>query len=170
MGRQDIIKSSINTQQMVKEIIATLSSQYDSSKTEWAIQDLPPVEADINTIRQVWINLISNAVKYSGNRETPRIEIGSVMNESEIVFFVKDNGVGFDEQYRNKLFKVFQRLHSAEEFEGTGVGLALVEKIVSKHKGRVWAEGEVNKGATFYFSLPNDAQASPLITIKQNTL
>ena len=105
-------------------------------------------------MRQVWINLITNAIKYSGNSTAPEIQIGSFKQDDMLVFFVEDNGVGFDEKYKSKLFKVFQRLHSAEEFEGTGIGLAIVEKIVSKHGGLVWAEAEVNKGASFYFSLP----------------
>lgn len=111
--------------------------------------------ADLNTIRQVWINLISNAVKYSGNTSHPRIEIGAYRQGPETVFYVKDNGAGFDEQYKDKLFKVFQRLHNADEFEGTGVGLALVGRIISKHGGRVWAQGKENEGACFYFSLPD---------------
>jgi light-regulated signal transduction histidine kinase (bacteriophytochrome) len=153
-GRHGIIKTNIDTREMVKEVIGNLATQYDQSKISWVIGFLPSVKADMHTIRQVWINLISNAVKYSAKKETPRIEIGSFMKEGQTVFFIKDNGVGFDEQYSNKLFKVFQRLHSADEFEGTGVGLALVEKIISKHMGKVWAEAAVNTGATFYFSLP----------------
>lgn len=109
---------------------------------------------DINTIKQVWINLISNAIKYSRNAAAPFIEIGSFIRNSENIFFIKDNGVGFDTKYGNKLFKVFQRLHGPNEFEGTGVGLAIVEKIVSRHGGRVWGEAEIGKGASFYFSLP----------------
>ena len=156
IARQDMIKASVDNDEMVKEIIDNLeiAAQYDHAKINWVIVPLPPVYADMNTIRQVWVNLISNAVKYSSKKETPHIEIGSFMKEGQIVFFIKDNGVGFDEKYRNKLFKVFQRLHSADEFEGTGVGLALVEKIVSKHMGKVWAEAVVDTGATFYFSLP----------------
>jgi light-regulated signal transduction histidine kinase (bacteriophytochrome) len=113
------------------------------------------IYGDLNTMRQVWINFISNAIKYSRNKKHPRIEIGVFNRDEQTTFFIKDNGVGFDEQYKDKLFKVFQRLHSATEFEGTGVGLALVEKIISKHGGKVWAEGEVGKGACFYFSLPS---------------
>ena len=107
-----------------------------------------------STIRQVWINLISNAIKYSRNADKPIIEIGSLPDNGSVTFFVKDNGVGFDVQYANKLFKVFQRLHGADEFEGTGVGLAIVEKIISKHGGSVWAKSEPGKGATFYFNMP----------------
>jgi PAS domain S-box-containing protein len=156
MGRQDIVKTSINTWLMIHEVIEELSPKNDERIIEWVIQSLPWINADINTIRQVWVNLISNAIKYSGNNKHPRIEIGAFRHEGQTAFFIKDNGVGFDEKYKDKLFKVFQRLHGTEEFEGTGIGLALVEKIVSKHGGKVWAHGEVNKSASFYFSLPLD--------------
>ena len=156
MGRQDIAKTSINTWLMIHEVIEELTPKNDEHNIEWVIQSLPWINADINTIRQVWMNFISNAMKYSGNKERPRIEIGAFHHEGQIAFFIKDNGVGFDEKYKDKLFKVFQRLHGTEEFEGTGIGLALVEKIVSKHGGKVWAQGEVDKGASFYFSLPLD--------------
>ena len=153
MGRQDILKTNIDTRRMVNEVIETLAK--DKVKDiEWIIHSLPKVNGDMNTIRQVWINLISNAMKYSGNKERQRIEIGFSDQGRQFVFYVKDNGVGFDEKYKDKLFKVFQRLHSAEDFEGTGVGLALVEKIISKHGGKVWAEGKEGEGACFYFSLP----------------
>ncbi|MBC7874703.1 MAG: PAS domain S-box protein [Ferruginibacter sp.] len=155
MGKQGITKSLIDTKTMVNEIVAELALQnkgYD--RIRWDIRALSPVHADVKMIRQVWINLLSNAIKYSGTREQPLIEIGSYPGEDMAVFYVKDNGVGFDEEYKDKLFKVFQRLHDADKFEGTGVGLALVEKIVSRHDGKVWAEGKENKGACFYFSLP----------------
>jgi PAS domain S-box-containing protein len=157
MGRQGISKTPVNTQLLVKEITADLDRSERNGKTvNWIIHDLPASNADLNTMRQVWINLVSNAVKYSRKHPAPEVEIGSFKRDGEIVFFVKDNGVGFDEKYKNKLFKVFQRLHSSEEFEGTGIGLAIVEKIISKHGGRVWADAEVNKGANFYFSLPEN--------------
>ncbi|MDP4129767.1 MAG: ATP-binding protein [Bacteroidota bacterium] len=156
MGRQDIVKTKIPTDMIIEEVIKELVPATKMGKISWIIHHVSDVKGDINAIRQVWINLISNAVKYSGNREHPRIEIGSFNENRQIVFFVKDNGVGFDEKYKDKLFKVFQRLHSADDFEGTGVGLAIVEKIISKHGGKVWAEGEVNKMAAFYFSLPAD--------------
>lgn len=153
MGKQGITKVPIHTQSMVEELIhEQLHTAQDS--IEWNIRALPDIEADINMMRQVWINLISNAMKYSGTREKPVIEIGSYAQDNQLVFYIKDNGVGFDDEFKHKLFKVFQRLHNADEFEGTGVGLALVEKIISRHEGKVWAEGKEDEGACFYFALP----------------
>ncbi len=154
MGRQDIVKTTIDTNAILKEIIRDLDTKNDNHAIAWKIASLPSTYGDINTIRQVWINLVSNAIKYSRNSARPCIEIGSMADGGQATFFVKDNGVGFDAKYKDKLFKVFQRLHSVNEFEGTGVGLAIVEKIVSKHGGKVWAEAEKGKGACFYFSLP----------------
>jgi len=155
MSRQEVLKTNINTGEMVKEIAEEIDKKDNNSKKiKWLIHELPPVMGDINILRQVWINLISNAAKYSAKMPVQNIEIGSFMQDNENVFFVKDNGVGFDEKYKSKLFNVFQRLHSADEFDGTGIGLAIVEKVISKHGGKVWAEGEINKGASFYFSLP----------------
>jgi PAS domain S-box-containing protein len=154
MGRQDIVKSKIDTEALVKDVISELLHHDPNSRIEWDIQDLPSIDGSIDIIRQVWTNLISNAIKYSGKKEQPRIEIGSFVHDGQRVFSIKDNGAGFDNKYKNKLFKVFQRLHRADEFEGSGVGLALVTKIISKHGGKVWAEGEVGIGACFYFSLP----------------
>ena len=114
---------------------------------------MPLSFADSTTIKQVWINLISNSIKYSKRKEKIIIEIGSEIKGDEIIYYIKDNGAGFDMRYANKLFGVFQRLHSEEEFEGTGVGLAIVQRIISKHGGRIWAEGKENEGATFYFTL-----------------
>lgn len=151
-GKQEILKTMINSKQMVQEIITEIGLSANSIK--WDIHSLSPVEGDINTIRQVWVNLISNAIKYSGNKEQAVIEIGSSFDNGFANFYIKDNGVGFDELYKHKLFKVFQRLHDQEEFEGTGIGLALVEKIVSRHGGKVWAEGTPGEGACFYFSIP----------------
>jgi PAS domain S-box-containing protein len=155
MGKQELIKTQVNSKALVNEVITDLlQEQLVKKQVKWNIGELPPVNADLHTIRQVWINLISNAIKYSGRADQPAIEIASYFENGQTVFYVKDNGVGFDEKYVDKLFKVFQRLHGAEEFEGTGVGLALVEKIVSRHQGKVWAEGKEGKGASFYFSLP----------------
>ena len=152
MGRVDIDKTYMDTNKLLKEIITEMDHKHHS--INWQIELLPALNGDIKTMRQVWINLISNAIKYSRNAANPRIEIGSFTTEGQTTFFVKDNGVGFDQQYADKLFKVFQRLHSSNEFEGTGVGLAIVDKIISRHGGRVWAEAEKNIGASFYFSLP----------------
>jgi light-regulated signal transduction histidine kinase (bacteriophytochrome) len=151
MTRKDIVMTEIDTGKMVNDMIAELAG---SDAVQWDIQSLPAVKGDYYALRQVWINLLSNAIKYSGIRERPLIQIGSFMQDKQVAFFVKDNGVGFDNKYKDKLFKVFQRLHSADEFEGTGVGLALVEKIIAKHSGKVWADAVLNEGACFYFSLP----------------
>jgi signal transduction histidine kinase len=158
LGRKDIERMAIPTWEMVKEVIQEIVPEEKNSHIEWTLEPIPDVKGDIQALRQVWINLISNAVKYSARNEKPRIGIGSFKRQGETAFFVKDNGVGFDEKYKEKLFKVFQRLHGADEFEGTGVGLAIVEKIVSKHGGKVWVEASPGKGACFYFSLPDEQE------------
>jgi light-regulated signal transduction histidine kinase (bacteriophytochrome) len=119
------------------------------------LKQLLPSYCDETFIRQVWYNLISNAFKYTKNKQKREVSIDSYQTSGEIVYCVSDNGVGFDMQYVNNLFGAFHRLHSAEEFEGTGVGLAIVQRIIRRHGGRVWAEGEVDNGARFYFTLPN---------------
>ncbi|HVU55295.1 MAG TPA: ATP-binding protein [Puia sp.] len=155
MGRKDIEKTTISTSAMVEEVIREVAPDDKNGHIQWVIDSIPDVKGDINAVRQVWINLISNAVKYSAKKAAPVIEIGFISRQGETIFFIKDNGVGFDEKYKHKLFKVFQRLHSTDDFEGTGVGLAIVEKVIAKHGGRVWAEAAVGKGACFYFSLPD---------------
>jgi len=153
-SRQDIGKTMIPMQSMALGVIEELTSGIEEASIEWKVRDLPVAKGDIAALRQVWVNLISNALKYAAGRQPVCIEIGSFLHKGQTAFFVKDNGVGFDNRYTPRLFKVFQRLHSADQFEGTGIGLALVEKIISKHGGFVWAEGEPDKGACFFFSLP----------------
>ena len=130
-----------------------LEPEIHGRQVEWKIAALPFVECDPVLIRQVFQNLIGNALKYSRPRSPAVIEIGQSEKDNELVIFVKDNGVGFSMKYAVKLFGVFQRLHRSEEFEGTGVGLATVHRILQKHEGRVWAEAELERGATFYFTL-----------------
>lgn len=154
VSRHMLDKIPINTEDMVKQVINSAEIKAISNNVKWIIGALIETNGDLNTIRQVWINLISNAIKYSSSKPQQEIEIGSYRLNKQVVFFVKDNGVGFEQAYSHKLFKVFQRLHNPAEFDGTGVGLAIVDKIITKHGGKVWAKGEVGIGATFYFSLP----------------
>lgn len=153
-GRAEMKKTMVNMQQLVEEISAQIKNLNKNNKIDIEITNLPEVSADPNLLRLVWVNLTENAVKYSRLREESLIRIACTENEKEFIFSISDNGVGFDMQYAGKLFGVFQRLHSSSEFEGTGIGLANVQRIVMKHGGRVWAEAELNKGATFYFTLP----------------
>lgn len=153
LGRKEVVKTSIHTNEMVKQIISETNSNTDP-KIKWDIEGLPLIKGDYTLIYQCFVNLISNAIKYSSKTPKPQIKIGSIEKKDEIIYFVKDNGTGFNMNYSHKLFGVFQRLHTDEEFEGTGVGLAIAQRVIVKHGGRIWAEGEINKGATFYFSLP----------------
>jgi signal transduction histidine kinase len=154
MGRAEMMQSEIAMDTLVQETLHSLQLETHGRNIRWKISPLPLVQADPAMIRQVLVNLLSNAVKYTRTMAVAEIEIGvqDVMNE--IVFFVRDNGVGFDMQYVDKLFGVFQRLHRADEFEGTGIGLANVRRIIARHGGRTWAEGQVGEGATVFFSLP----------------
>ncbi|RYZ32705.1 MAG: GHKL domain-containing protein, partial [Sphingobacteriales bacterium] len=152
-GKQSLHKTVINTTGLVKELIADPAVNQEKQPT-WDIAELPAIFADRNTIRQVWSNLLGNAVKYSGRRKDAKIEIRSSSRDNMLVFSIRDNGVGFDPKYKDKLFKVFHRLHDNSEFEGTGVVLALVDRIVARHQGTVWAEAVPGEGACFYFSLP----------------
>jgi signal transduction histidine kinase len=155
LGRKEITASEINMTALVKSVKEDLLLDYIKERTEFNYDELVPAKGDVGLIKQVWVNLISNAVKYSQHKPKTSIEIGAYNKDNHIVYYVKDNGAGFDMQYYNKLFGVFQRLHSQEEFEGTGIGLAIVQKIVNRHNGTVWAESKLNEGSCFYFSLPN---------------
>ena len=154
MNRTELRHARVSLDALVHEAIHGLQSETNGRPIQWKIAALPEVEADPGMLRQVWVNLIANAVKYSRPRNPAEIEVGCNLDNGEFVFFVRDNGVGFDMQYAHKLFGVFQRLHRAEEFEGTGIGLANVRRIIHRHGGRTWAEGKIEAGATFFFSLP----------------
>ncbi len=154
MGRSEMGRAKVSLSPMVAQVLREMESDVKGRTIEWAISALPDVEADPAMLRLVFANLISNAIKYTRTRDRARIEIGTTNGGPEVVVFVRDNGVGFDMKYAHKLFGVFQRLHKAEEFEGTGIGLANVRRIIHRHGGRTWAEGELDRGASFYFSLP----------------
>lgn len=155
MGRAELRQTKVASDSLVHEAMDVVKGEVENRHVNWKLEPLPEVTADPAMLRQVWINLIANAVKYTRPRDPAEIEIGTRdSNNGEFIFFVRDNGVGFDMQYAHKLFGVFQRLHRADEFEGTGIGLANVQRIVHRHGGRVWAESKLNEGSTFYFSLP----------------
>jgi two-component system, chemotaxis family, sensor kinase Cph1 len=154
VGRAKLHVVNLDMARLVDEVRREMSTEDEDRRVVWTVADLPTVQGDPMLLRLVWQNLLDNALKYTRRCEQPRITIGCEEAEHETVFYVRDNGVGFKQQYAHKLFGVFQRLHAQEEFEGTGIGLANVRRIAGKHGGRTWAEGEVGKGATFFFSLP----------------
>jgi PAS domain S-box-containing protein len=159
VGRAKLKNGEINLDELVREIAGDFQAETMARNFIWNIQPLPPVKADRALLRMVLVNLISNAVKFTGGRADPTIEIGHTPGASgETVIFIRDNGAGFDQEYAHKLFGPFQRLHSQSQFEGTGIGLANVRRIIHRHGGRTWAEGRVNNGATFYFSIPKIPQ------------
>ena len=153
LGRKELIMASIPMHNMVKNICDELKIEKENQHIIFHVNNILAAQGDIITVKQVWLNLISNAVKYSRLKEKPVIEISSSIKENEIIYKIQDNGAGFDMRYADKLFGVFQRLHSDDEFEGIGVGLAIVDRIITKHGGRVWAEAKVGEGAIFYFTL-----------------
>ncbi|MBA1155036.1 ATP-binding protein [Microvirga mediterraneensis] len=160
MGRTALKPRTVDVGRLVDEIRQKLSAEQGDRRIQWIVGELPPVNADPVLIRLVFENLLDNAVKYTRTREKARIEIGSTRKDGETVYFVRDNGVGFDMKYIDKLFGVFQRLHRMEEFEGTGIGLANVRRIVERHGGRAWAEGALDKGATFSIALPDQNEGA----------
>ncbi len=154
VGTAKLHVTSIDMNRLPQEVMRYLPLPDDSPSVTSDIGPLPTVQGDPTLLRLVWQNILANALKFTRDRHPGRIAIKAVENETQIIFSVADNGVGFKQAYANKLFGVFQRLHSQEEFEGTGIGLANVRRAIGKHGGRTWAEGEIDKGATFYFSLP----------------
>ncbi len=153
LGRNVMPSEEMNMHALVKTVLEERLGT-DSDKVDVKIKTIYPAVGQQALIKQVWVNYISNALKYSAHSENPQVEIGSYIGDNGMVYYIKDNGVGFDMKYYDKLFGVFQRLHTTEEFEGTGIGLAIVKKIVNRHNGNAWAESELGKGSTFYFSLP----------------
>ena len=159
LGRSSISAARIDTGKLVGEGLEELRGHSPDRWPAVTVDPLPPAPGDRTLIRQVWANLLSNAVKFSAKAAAPVIRVCGRTENAEVIFSVQDNGVGFDMRYCDKLFGVFQRLHSTDEFPGTGVGLAIVHRVVSRHGGRVWAEGKPDEGATFYFALPKGGEA-----------
>jgi PAS domain S-box-containing protein len=156
LNRQMLTRSLVRPAALAQETFDSLEADRNNREVELIVGELPPCQADDRLVRQVFVNLLSNALKFTRNRTPARIEVGSRTEEGQTIYFVRDNGVGFDMQYVDKLFNVFQRLHRVEDFEGTGVGLAIVQRIVARHGGRIWAESALDQGATFYFTLSGD--------------
>lgn len=162
LGRHSLEKQSVDMNEIVRKAIDEFSPIFSEGKLPIQVQELPACEGDPSLLLQLWMNLISNSIKFTRNCDRPGIEIGYLEEES-IVYFIKDNGIGFDMKYADKLFGVFQRLHSVDEFEGTGVGLAIVERIVRRHGGKIWAQSASGEGATFFFTL-NEKSSPDLMT------
>ena len=153
LGRQELKKQQVNPTELLQSVLESLKPELQGRVIEFSVADLPSCQADPVLLRQVFANLLDNAIKYTRLCETARIEVGREEYDGGIIYFVRDNGVGFDMRFADKLFRVFQRLHRTGEFEGTGVGLATVQRIIQRHGGRIWPEAQVNQGATFYFTL-----------------
>ena len=162
LGRKAIQMNELDMTELARSTFNGLNGQHEGARPELLLGALPRAKGDRVLVGQVWANLLSNAMKFSSRRPAPRIEVSAISDEREHIYFVRDNGAGFDPRYRAKLFGVFQRLHSSSEFPGTGVGLALVERIVVRHGGRVWADGKPDEGATFYFTLPKEQVHEPV--------
>lgn len=158
LGRQALSKHTVTLASLVREVIQNLRDEQVSRSVKILIHELPDCQADPVLLKQVFINLLANSLKFTRKKERAVIEVGCLNKEQgSPIYFVKDNGAGFDMRYANKLFGVFQRLHRADEYEGTGVGLAIVQRIIRRHGGRIWAEAEPGLGATFYFTLGDES-------------
>jgi light-regulated signal transduction histidine kinase (bacteriophytochrome) len=154
LARQPLERTNVPLSILVREIIEELRREEGERSVDVRIHELRDCIGDASLLRQVFVNLLSNAFKFTRQKQKPMVEVGSQEQHGERVYFVRDNGAGFDMRYAEKLFGVFQRLHDQEQFQGTGVGLSIVQRIIERHGGRIWAEAEVEKGATFYFTLP----------------
>ncbi len=157
LSRQPLQRQPVAMGELVQGVLADLTAEHTSIRWDVQVSDLPDSLGDPSLLRQVWINLLSNALKFTKERERPRIDVGWYIENGQTVYFVRDNGVGFNMKYAPKLFIVFQRLHQSSEYEGTGVGLAIVQRIIHRHGGRIWADATVNEGATFFFTLDGSA-------------
>jgi signal transduction histidine kinase len=156
-GRQEPSRMPLDMERLAREVAAELAAQQRERRAAVEVSALPAARGDPSLLRQVWVNLIGNGMKYSGKSERPRVEIGGREDGEESVYWVRDNGVGFDMKYAERLFGAFQRLHRPDEFPGTGIGLAIVQRVIKRHGGRVWAEAKPGEGACFYFSLPRES-------------
>jgi light-regulated signal transduction histidine kinase (bacteriophytochrome) len=155
LSRAEMVSAPINMEKLVHSIFLELTSPESREHISFQVGPLLPTTGDPSMIRQVWVNLILNSLKFSSKREQTIIEVNSCLKGGEAFYTIRDNGAGFNMKYANKLFGVFQRLHSEREFEGTGVGLAIIQRVINRHGGRIWAESEVDKGALFSFTLPH---------------
>jgi len=160
LGQSKLQKTEVDLDELLQETLGDFQADTRERHIAWTLDPLPVALGDRALLRMVLVNLMANAVKFTGARAEAKIEIGCAPDENgETVIFIRDNGAGFNSKYGKKLFSVFQRLHSQSEFEGTGIGLANVQRIIHRHGGRVWAEGVVDRGATFYFSIPQPTKA-----------
>jgi light-regulated signal transduction histidine kinase (bacteriophytochrome) len=159
LSRAPLKKQTVDVGELVRGVLEDLRAQQEARTIDWRIGELPACAGDRSLLKQVWINLLSNALKYTRLRDPAVIEIGCIAEPGGSAYFVRDNGAGFDMRYAEKLFGVFQRLHRAEDYEGTGVGLAIVQRIVHRHGGRIWAEAAVDRGATFHFTLAGETSS-----------
>jgi light-regulated signal transduction histidine kinase (bacteriophytochrome) len=159
MGRAQLQADRVDMNQLVAEARLELAPEIQRRKITWQIGELPAARGDRAMLKQVWLNLLSNAVKYSRKATPAKIIVGAKQRDGDTEYFVQDNGAGFDMKYADKLFGVFQRLHRADQFEGSGIGLANVRRIITRHGGRTWAEAELERGAKFYFTLPTSPQS-----------
>jgi len=158
-GRKEMSVAEVDMESLAGAALDGLQQATGGRDLSVEIKPLPPARGDLSMLLQVWVNLLVNAIKFTRPKSPAHIEVGGTAEGEELVYYVKDNGIGFDMQYVDKLFGTFQRLHNADEFEGTGIGLAIVKRIIAKHGGRVWAEGRLNEGATIYFALPNKGES-----------
>jgi light-regulated signal transduction histidine kinase (bacteriophytochrome) len=156
LGRKSLEPTDLDMNELVSGVFERLMQSDPDKRADLRVGSMPKAHGDRSLIEQVWVNLLANAIKFSSKKESPIVEVGGISEEGEQIYFVRDNGAGFDARYQEKLFGVFQRLHHDDEFPGTGVGLALVHRIVTRHGGRVWADGQLGQGATFHFTLPKE--------------